>query len=562
MQKITKLIIVLMFVGFRLNPMQAQVTILDQSLLTEGSFNTFTAVSVTGAQFWNFNPAYGAVCSGYSGGQSYQNEDWLISPVMDLSQMDNVQLTFKHTRGNAEVMNVGVAQGWYKAYATLHYNGDPGTTEWIELEGLNQDIPEAWQFISSGPLVIPAEARSSYSRIAFRYISSSSFSAMWEIKDVKVTGSYQGTNPGSDVMFKITNWNTEWLGCEDFGPTNENLQMSNVAAAMLSMDSDIYCIQEVSNTAANPTIQELVSLMGSDEWGGAIAPSNTGECNQRQGIIYKKSKVQLLSASEMSNGNGAQGNSYHYNWSSGRYPALYNVNLVAGGTLIPVSLVNIHAKAEDGNAMSHTRRMGASEALKATLDGTNYNTKNVIIIGDFNDYLTGTTSEACNCFDSPYENFMVDNSNYTGITQDITDADTTWGIHPLIENIIISNELDDNYIDDSAAQEVMIAQTIGSFYHTTSNHLPVSAVFQFSTLSSTENIYTETKLALYPNPVKDELNISFSGTVNDTATAIYDLTGRQVFSEKLNASKINVSNLPAGIYIIKIGDRTGKFVKE
>jgi hypothetical protein len=44
---------------------------------------------------------------------------------------------------------------------------------------------------------------------------------------------------------------------------------------------------------------------------------------------------------------------------------------------IPVSLVNIHAKAEDGNASSYTRRLGAFARLKAILDGAAYNTKNL-----------------------------------------------------------------------------------------------------------------------------------------------------------------------------------------
>ncbi|MBY8963527.1 T9SS type A sorting domain-containing protein [Flavobacterium sp. D11R37] len=562
MPKITRFFIGLMFMCLQFSFVQAQTTILDQTMLTQSSFNTFTVVNVTGPQQWGFNSLYGAVCSGYANGQSYQNEDWLISPVMNLSQMNNVQLNFSHTRGNAEVMNVGVNQGWYKAYATSQYSGDPATTNWIELEGLNQYIPEAWQFVSSGSLTIPEAAQSSNSRIAFRYISSSSASAMWEIKNIKVTGFPEGTNPGTNVVFKITNWNTEWLGCETFGPENENLQINNVADAMLAMNSDIYCLQEVSNTSSNPSVETLVSLMGSAQWGGAIAPANTGDCNQRQAIIYKKSKVQLVSASEMLNGNAAQGNSYYYNWSSGRYPALYNVNLVAGSTLIPVSLVNIHAKAEDGNPTSYTRRKGGSEGLKALLDGSNYNTKNVIVIGDFNDYLIGTTSEACNCTDSPFKNFMNDQANYTGITSDITDADTSWGLHPIIENIIISNELDDNYIANSALQEEAIAETISGFYYNTSNHLPVTALFQFSALSNPEFTKPEASFTLYPNPVKDELTVTLSGLADDTDAAIYDLTGRQVLVQKLNGTTINVGALPSGIYIVRINNSVAKFVKE
>lgn len=563
MKILNQLFTILYVICFSTGVAKAQtITVLDETLLTQESFSTFTTVSISGDQVWNFNQYYGAVCTGYSGGQSYENEDWFISPSIDLSQVNNAQLTFSHTRGNEPVMNVGVAEGRYKVFATAYYTGNPATTNWEELDGLNQNVTTAWQYISSGALTIPETAKSENSRIAFRYISDAVQSATWEIKNVKVRGESQIINPGTAGVFKITNWNTEWLGCPVNGPEDETLQMENVASAMLAMDADIYCIQEVSNTDSSPSISTLVSLLGSSQWGGTIAPSFTGNCNQRQGLIYKKSKVQVVSSSELNTGAPSLGNSYYYNWSSGRYPAVYNVNLISGDAVIPVSLVNIHAKAEDGNYTSYIRRTGASESLKTILDGANYNSKNVIIIGDFNDYLTGTTSTACECTVSPYQNFM-DDQQYTGITQDIIDVNTRWGTHPLIENIIISDELVNNYVDNTAIQEVSVSRNISNFYNTTSNHLPVSATFQFSTLSNSDSMtYTGNSLKLTPNPVKEQLKITSSDSVNNATIEIYDLTGRQIYHVKVDNNFIDVSALPCGVYILKAGNKTGKFIKQ
>ncbi|MHA3787182.1 T9SS type A sorting domain-containing protein [Flavobacterium hauense] len=560
-KKLRQLFSLLAFAGFCFT-VQAQTTILDQTLLTLNSYTSFTTYSVAGSETWNFNPLYGAVCSGYAGGQNYQNEDWLISPAMNLSQAQNVKLSFSHTRGTSAVMNVGVSQGWYKAFATANYTGNPATTQWVELTGLNQNIPTAWQFISSGELTIPASAKSATSRIAFRYKSSNTQSAMWEVKDVKVIAGPGGTNPGNTTALKVTNWNTEWLGCSAESPWDDEAQINNVASAMTIMDSDVYCIQEVSNTTTNPTIQTLVSLLGSTEWGGAIVPTNTGECNQRQAIIYKKSKVQLVNSVELSNGSSAQGNSYSYNWSSGRFPALYNINVVVGNGLVPVSLINIHAKSEDNNAMSYTRRKGASEGLKMMMDGSNYNTKNLIIIGDFNDYLVGTTSDACQCTTSPYKNFIDDTVNYNGITKNMTDVNTNWGVHPLIENMIISNELSANYVANSAKQEVEISYVFDDYYDTTSNHLPVSARFEFATLDNPDFTFEANTWIIYPNPAKNELNIKISDNMDHATPVIYDLTGRQMFCERLSDTSFDVSKLPAGIYIVKVGSESKKFIKE
>ncbi len=549
--KMPKFKLFLFFALSAINFSKAQVTILNESMLPMSSFNTFTAVSVTGTQTWYHNDIYGAICNGYQGGQSFQNEDWLISQPMNLVQTDNVKLTFSHSRGNAAVLNVGVAEGWYQVFATANYTGDPTTTDWIELSGLNQAVPTAWQYIPSGELIIPDATKSANSRIAFKYRSTSGESATWEIKNVKVTGEPQSTNPSAG-LFKITNWNVEWLGCTTFGPTDENLQLNNVATAMLALNSDIYCLQEI---AANTTIPALVALMGTDQWDGKIVPLTGADCQQRQGIIYKKSRVQFVAAAELNSGNDAQGNSYYYNWSSGRFPALYQVKLIAGGNLVPVFLVNLHAKAEDDNPMSYTRRLGGSEGLKTILDGPNYNSKNLMVIGDYNDFLVGTTSTACGCSDSPYKNFTDDTDNYYGVTSGIQDP--FWN-RPLIEHTVISNELVANYVPGSAAQDFLVYDFISSFYGTTSHHLPVNAEFQFPVLGNPE-FTPQTKLAIAPNPVGDELRIA--GIETDAQMTIYDLTGRKMQCVRTSEDTVRVDGLPSGIYLVKVGDSYGRFIK-
>lgn len=59
------------------------------------------------------------------------------------------------------------------------------------------------------------------------------------------------------------------------------------------------------------------------------------------------------------------------------------------------------------------------------------------------------------------------------------------------------------------------------------------------------------KIAHYPNPVKDILNIV--DTKEISSVAVFDLSGRQIFSQNVNnkQTQINVSNLPTGIYIVK-----------
>lgn len=274
------------------------------------------------------------------------------------------------------------------------------------------------------------------------------------------------------LQLKVTTLNTEWLSCPTNGPDDDGLQVNNIASVIKTMQPDIIVLQEVGTSSEYATIDTLISKLG-DEWGGSINPSYYNNCGQNLGIIYRKPKVQLVSSSVLNSGMSSQGNSYYYNWSSGRYPVVYNVNIVDGTSQIPLTVVNLHAKAMSDES-SYTRRKGASEGLKAILDGTAYNTRRMVVIGDFNDYLTG--SQCYTCGDSPYKNFMDDTENYRGLTSGLMNP---YYSNPVIDNIVITNELFENYVSNSAFLEVSATNTISGYWYTTSDHTPISALFAF-----------------------------------------------------------------------------------
>jgi hypothetical protein len=148
------------------------------------------------------------------------------------------------------------------------------------------------------------------------------------------------------------------------------------------------------------------------------------------------------------------------------------------------------------------------------------------------------------------------------ITKDIADADTSFEVHPLIEHMMISDELFGNYVANSAVQELSVYQTINNYSNTTSNHLPASASFQFAVLDNpTFSNESANVWKVYPNPVQDVLQFDVRGMIQDVPTAIYDLTGRQMRCDKINAHTMGVAHLPSGVYILKVGDSSARFVK-
>ncbi len=167
-------------------PFDAKDAILAETLLTVDSYNKFTAVSVVGAQSWSQSAQYGAMISGFANSRSYANEDWFISPAIDLSGKTSVNLAFDHARGPAGSINVGVNQGYYTVWVSNNYeSGAPATATWTEIKGVNHGNT-AWGFVFSGTLSIPSENLKANARIAFKYLCTDSESATWEIKNVIV----------------------------------------------------------------------------------------------------------------------------------------------------------------------------------------------------------------------------------------------------------------------------------------------------------------------------------------------------------------------------------------
>jgi len=82
--------------------------------------------------------------------------------------------------------------------------------------------------------------------------------------------------------------------------------------------------------------------------------------------------------------------------------------------------------------------------------------------------------------------------------------------------------------------------------------------------SITDNSVIETShsIKIFPNPVKDELIIE-NGELKIENVEILDMYGRKIVNYQLSIfNSINVSDLPAGVYILKIGEYRGRFVKE
>lgn len=80
--------------------------------------------------------------------------------------------------------------------------------------------------------------------------------------------------------------------------------------------------------------------------------------------------------------------------------------------------------------------------------------------------------------------------------------------------------------------------------------------------SITTTINTNNDIVLYPNPAQSELNIKFDKDQGVSYIAIYNLVGKQISQYKVsgNSAKLDIQNIPSGIYFIRLTDNTGQVV--
>ena len=75
---------------------------------------------------------------------------------------------------------------------------------------------------------------------------------------------------------------------------------------------------------------------------------------------------------------------------------------------------------------------------------------------------------------------------------------------------------------------------------------------------------SELALIVFPNPTTDDISVFMNESEKESIIGVYDLGGKQVASVAVEGAvtKISASTLPNGMYVVKAGERTAKFIKK
>ena len=129
---------------------------------------------------WSWDQTYGYKASAYVSSVNYAASSYLVSPVIDLTDVTEAKLAFNQAvnflKGNSNLLSVNVRE-------------DEG--EWQPITVTGWPTTDSWTFVPATADLSAYDGKSI--QIGFLYTSTTYVGATWEIKDVKVTGLKEST---------------------------------------------------------------------------------------------------------------------------------------------------------------------------------------------------------------------------------------------------------------------------------------------------------------------------------------------------------------------------------
>jgi len=383
--------------------------------------------------------------------------------------------------------------------------------------------------------------------------------------DIPCAQPYVNPGSGSDISkedtFDVAAWNIEWFGDEGNSPAAGNplsdpIQRDSVLTVLKGIDADVFVVEEISDDVL---FAELVSLLPGYDYvlSDAVSYPDGTPPFQKVGFIYKTEtvtpiKTQALLATVHPYYNGGDASALvNYPaeadrfYASGRLPFLMTAKVTINGASEEIDLIALHARANSGNGAQnrYDMRKYDVEVLKDSLD-VQFADRNVIVMGDYNDDVDETVADGINTTVSSYVEYVNDPENYEVVTGILSAEGKRSYVfrENMIDHILMTNELYDNYLDASAT--VNYEYYDADYTRTTSDHFPVSARFQLSSPLVFEGI--------------DTVAASCYGA-EDGMASVYASGGVQPYSYLWSdgQTEATATDLAAGTYTVAITDAAG-----
>lgn len=339
--------------------------------------------------------------------------------------------------------------------------------------------------------------------------------------------------PSRDETFEAVTWNIEWFGHPTNGPSNRELQLTNAARLIRTLQPDLIAVQEISDLGY---FNRLVDSL--PRYAGFLAPYSQ---TQKTGFIYNTDIVEFVRAGFLFTTG---------DWASGRFPLGFEFDVYQGDEPKRVLAVNLHMKATTSSVRrnDYDRRLADAQQLHQHVSSELRDVK-LIILGDWNDDVVRSTVDN---LVTPFITFVND-PDYRFVSESLTRAgQASYLSRSMIDHILIARPLFAYHMDGT---ERVVRQTgITNYENTTSDHYPVEARFDFTrTLTSTPTFTAPeaTSLSVFPSPARDRVMVS--STIEALHFRIVDALGRIVHEGIAlgGPSEVSLAGWAPGVYAVQ-----------
>ncbi len=386
-----------------------------------------------------------------------------------------------------------------------------------------------------------------------------------------------GNTYSRNATLDVVNWNILWFGstAAGQGPTNDDQAQANIKRVMDSLDADIYAFSEVVDINRFKTLIESSAGYGfvvsdycsnaANTSSGSYAPGQKIAFAYRKSIITNATARGLLKSSTAANSN----------WASGRVPFLLQADVVNGTATKKMNFILVHGKS-GSTAADHLRRKDGAKELKDTLDAS-FNAANIIILGDYNDDLDSTISEGINPALTSYDDIVKDSTDadrYKAVSMILSNTghNSMIGYSDFIDHVIISNELEADYINGSVRLIREVNDWITNYATTTADHMPVLSRYLLPSSGTTAvTSYNPDRigLTLIQNPVKNRVEVKLNPEAGKLKFDIISLSGHAMYNgvqfntnTGTKSHAVELGNYADGIYLLRVTNNEKTYFKK
>ncbi len=154
--------------------LQASTDCINETYLPIGGIG-LGAMTTDNSSVWTYNAQYGAAGKMQGGGSGN-----LFTPILDMSDAVKATISFQHTHKFAVNLTSELT-----LWVTPNYKGSWDASEWHQLTISPYASNKDWNFVSVN-LNVPIDYIGQNTVFAFRYISTTSNYATWEIKNLQI----------------------------------------------------------------------------------------------------------------------------------------------------------------------------------------------------------------------------------------------------------------------------------------------------------------------------------------------------------------------------------------